>query len=156
MPRLNADVEQRLRNDWFVWLITVRPDGRPHVVPVWFFWDGQTFLLGSEPNKQKLRNMRHNPQVMLALDGTGNLGLDVVVIEGTAELLNETTLDLCRAYPALPEKFDAWVQLAHEVGWLNKDRDWQAMAADYSQPIRVTPTRFLLGPAMQSVYPENP
>jgi PPOX class probable F420-dependent enzyme len=151
MPSLNAHVEHRLRNDPIVWLITVRPDGRPHVVPVGFFWDGQTFLICSEPNTQKLRNLRHNPHVMLALDGTGNLGDDVVVVEGTAELLNETSLSLLRADPAMAEKFDVWLQLAHEAGLVNKDRDAQAMFADYSQSIRVTPTRFLVGLEMQSV-----
>ncbi len=88
---------------------------------------------------------------MLALDGTGNLGYDVVVVEGTAELLNETTLSIVRAYPAIAEKFDAWLQIAHEGGFISKDRDMQAMLADYSQPIRVTPTRFLVGVEMQSV-----
>jgi PPOX class probable F420-dependent enzyme len=151
MPSLNAHVEQRLRTDQIVWLITVRPDGRPHVVPVGFFWDGRTFLICSEPNTQKLRNLRHNPHVMLALDGTGNLGDDVVVVEGTAELLNETSLSILRAYPGGTEKFDAWLQIAHEAGFINKDRNMQAMLADYSQPIRVTPTRFLVGVEMQSI-----
>ena len=151
MPSLNAHVEQRLRTDQIVWLTTVRPDGRPHVVPVGFFWDGQTFLICSEPNTQKLRNVRHNPHVMLALDGTGNLGYDVVVVEGTAELLNETSLNILRAYPGGTEKFAAWLHIAHEAGFINKDRDMQAMLADYSQPIRVTPTRFLVGVEMQSV-----
>jgi PPOX class probable F420-dependent enzyme len=151
MPSLNAHVEQRLLTDQIVWLTTVRPDGRPHVVPVGFFWDGQTFLICSEPNTQKLRNVRHNPHVMLALDGTGNLGYDVVVVEGTAELLNETSLNILRAYPGGTEKFAAWLHIAHEAGFINKDRDMQAMLADYSQPIRVTPTRFLVGVEMQSV-----
>ena len=151
MPSLNAHVELRVRTDWWVWLITVRPDGRPHVVLVGFFWDGQTFLIFSEPNKQKLRNVHHNPHVMLALDGTGKMGLDVVVVEGTAELLNEVSLSIMRADPAIVEKCEAWQQLAHEAGLLSKDRDWQAVFADYSQPIRVTPSRFLVGDAMQSI-----
>ena len=115
--------------------------------------DGQTFLIISEPNTQKLRNLRQNPHVMLALDGTGNLGDDVVVVEGTAELLNETSLSIVWAYPAFAEKFDGWLRLAHEAGLVNKDRDAQAMFADYSQVIRVTPTRFLVGVEMQSVSP---
>ena len=65
-----------------VWLITVRPDGSQHVVPVWFFWDSETFLICSQPNAQKVRNLRHNPNVMLAFDGAGKLGYDVVVVEG--------------------------------------------------------------------------
>ncbi len=143
MASLNTHVEQSLSNDPIVWFITVRPNGRPHVVPVWFFWDGETFLIFSQPNKQKLRNLRQNPNVMLALDGTGNLGDDVVVVEGTAELLNETSLSLLRAYPAIAEKYDFLLK--------SMNLDLQALAADYSQPIRVTPTRFLVGGAMQSV-----
>ena len=135
MPSLNAHVEHRLRNDPIVWLITVRPDGRPHVVPVWFFWDGETILICSQPNTQKLRNVRQTPNVMLALDGTGNLGDDVVVVEGTAELLNEPSLSLLSAYPAIAEKYD-FLLTSMKV-------DLQALAADYSQPIRVTPSRFL-------------
>jgi PPOX class probable F420-dependent enzyme len=142
MPSLNAHVEQRLRKDPIVWLITVRPDGRPHVVPVWFFWDGETFLICSQPNTQKLRNLRQNPHVMLALDRTGKLGDDVVVVEGTAELLNETSWSMLRADPAIAEKYDTLLK--------STNTDLQALAADYSQPIRVTPTRFLGGGAMQA------
>jgi len=140
MSSLNAHVEQRLLTDQWVWLITVRPDGRPHVVLVGFFWDGQTFLIFSQPNRQKLRNVRHNPQVMLALDGTGKMGDDVVVVEGTAELLNETSLSIMSANPAIEAKYEEWQHLIREAG---SDHDWQATFADYSQPIRVTPTRFL-------------
>lgn len=136
MASLNTHVAQRLRTDPIVWFITVRPDGRPHVVPVWFFWDGETFLILSQPNKQKLRNLRQNHNVMLALDGTGNLGDDVVVVEGTAELLEESSLGLSRAYPAFAEKYDVLLK--------SMNLDMQALAADYSQPIRVTPTRFLV------------
>ena len=45
----NAHVEQRLREEPIIWLTTVRPDGRPHTVPVWFLWDGETFLIFSQP-----------------------------------------------------------------------------------------------------------
>jgi PPOX class probable F420-dependent enzyme len=145
MPSLNAHVEQRLRTDPLVWLITVRPDGRPHVVPLWFFWDGQTFLIFSEPNTQKLRNLRQNHYVTLALDGAGKLGYDVVVVEGTAELLHETSLNLLKAYPAITEKYEALLHSMQEAGYVSKDRDLQALATDYSQPIRVTPTKFWFG-----------
>lgn len=132
MPELNAHVEQRLRNDPIVWLTTVRPDGRPHIVPVWFFWDGETFLIFSQPNKQKLRNLRQNPNVMLALDGT-NEGDDVVIVEGTAELLNDASLSM--NLPAFAQKYDAMIK--------SMGTDPQSLAADYSQPIRITPTRFI-------------
>src|SRR6266567_8780789 len=51
----NAHVEQRLREEPIVWFTTVRPDGRPHTVPVWFLWDGETFLIFSQPGNLKIR-----------------------------------------------------------------------------------------------------
>jgi hypothetical protein len=46
------------------WLTTVRPDGRPDSVPVWFLWrDDETILVYSQSGKIKLRNISHNPRV---------------------------------------------------------------------------------------------
>ncbi|MBV9712558.1 MAG: pyridoxamine 5'-phosphate oxidase family protein, partial [Ktedonobacteraceae bacterium] len=59
----DAHIEQRLRTDPTVWFITVRPDGRPHAVVVWFLWDGDSFLIFSQTNKQKLRNLQSNSNV---------------------------------------------------------------------------------------------
>ncbi|HEY4383704.1 MAG TPA: pyridoxamine 5'-phosphate oxidase family protein, partial [Ktedonobacteraceae bacterium] len=56
----DAHINQRLQNDLIVWLTSVRPDGRPHSVAVWFLWDGEAFLLFSRPINQKVRNIQHN------------------------------------------------------------------------------------------------
>jgi PPOX class probable F420-dependent enzyme len=128
----NAHVEERLRNDPIIWLSSVRPDGRPHIVPVSFLWDGKSILIFSQPHSQKIRNIRHNPNVMLALDDTKG-GDDVVMFEGKAELLNETTANTPTA--AYATKYDSMLR---SMGW-----DVATMAADYSQPIRITPTRFI-------------
>ena len=50
-----------------VWLSTVRPDGLPHLVPTWFWWDGEALLVFSKPDAVKVRNLRANPRLMLAL-----------------------------------------------------------------------------------------
>jgi hypothetical protein len=73
------------------------------------------------------------------------------VVEGTAELLTDTSLSIMRANPAIEEKYAGWLQLSQEAGSVAKDQDWQAIFGGYSQPIRVTPTRFLIGGAMQSI-----
>lgn len=54
-----------------VWLSTVRPDGGPHLVPIWFWWDGQALLVFSKPGAQKVRNLRAHPSVMLAIGDAG-------------------------------------------------------------------------------------
>ncbi len=128
----NAHIEERLRNDLMIWLSSVRPEGRPHIVPVWFLWDGESILIFSQPHTQKIRNLRHNPNVMLALDDTKS-GNDVVMFEGKAELLNEPTENTTIA--AYATKYDS---LLRSMGW-----DAATVAAQRSQPIRITPTRFI-------------
>jgi PPOX class probable F420-dependent enzyme len=61
-------VERRLREEQIIWMTTVRSDGQPQSVPVWFFWDGEKFLVYSQPGRQKLRNIERNPRVDLNLN----------------------------------------------------------------------------------------
>ena len=37
-------VETLLDREVIVWLSTVRPDGRPHLIPIWLLWDGDAVL----------------------------------------------------------------------------------------------------------------
>ena len=128
----NAHVEQRLREEPIVWFTTVRPDGRPHTVPVWFLWDGETFLIFSQPGNLKIRNLQRNPHITLALDGT-NQGGDVVTVEGEAELLSEPSRNMM--VPAFGEKYASMIKA------MGVDTD--RLVEDYSQPIRIKPAKFI-------------
>jgi PPOX class probable F420-dependent enzyme len=77
-------VENRLRHNLMAWLTTVRPDGQPVTLPVWFLQrEDETILVYSQPGSAKLRNIRTNPKVSLVLD-VCDLGRNIVRIEGTA------------------------------------------------------------------------
>lgn len=129
----DAHIDQRLRSDLIIWVGTVRPDGRPHLTPVWFVWDGESVLIFSQPESRKVHNLRANPHVVLALDDTKG-GEDVITIEGEAELLApEDGVSL--TLPVYAEKY------SDEMRSMNVTAE--ALAQDYSQGIRVTPRRFL-------------
>jgi len=80
-------VQRHLENDLVVWLTTVGREGRPHAVPVWFWWDGDSFLIYSVPG-QKVRDIRANPRVQLHLN-TDRSGDFVARFDGDAEILGD-------------------------------------------------------------------
>ena len=127
-----AHADARLRREPIIWLSTTRPDGRPHLVPVWFWWDGETVLVFSKPD-QKVRNLRQTPHVMLALD-SAEQGEDIVMLRGVATLLDEPISAVMS--PAYAEKYAA---LLREIG-----SSAERMAAEYTQPIRIRPTKYLV------------
>ena len=86
-PADRQRVEGRLRSNLLAWLTTVRPDGQPVTVPVWFLLrDDETILVYSRPQKQKLRNVAANPKVSSALDVT-DIGRNIVRIAGAKRAL---------------------------------------------------------------------
>jgi PPOX class probable F420-dependent enzyme len=109
--------------------VTVNGRGSPQPSPVWFWWDGETFLVYSRPNTPKLCNIAANPRVALHLndDGTGG---DVVVVSGRARLSDDPPADRITAY------VEKYLGLIEGNNWTPA-----SFAADYSVPIRITPTR---------------
>lgn len=63
------------------WVATVRPDGRPHTMPVWGVWLDGAFYFSTSPQSRKARNIAGNPAVVVNLES----GSEVVVFEGNAE-----------------------------------------------------------------------
>jgi PPOX class probable F420-dependent enzyme len=47
---------------------TIRPDGSPHVVPVWFVLDGEDIVFTTSSASIKARNLRARPAVSLCVD----------------------------------------------------------------------------------------
>ena len=131
-PLAAARIRGFLEREPIVWLSTVRPDGTPHLVPIWFWWDGEGILVFSKPDAQKVRNLRANPSVMLAL-GDPDDDFDVGLFRGRAELIDRPTRSV------LP--FAHLAKYADRLAALGVDAE--TYAATYSQVIRIVPDLFL-------------
>jgi PPOX class probable F420-dependent enzyme len=125
-----ARADRRLRTEQILWLTTVRADGQPQASPVWFVWDGETFLIFSQPDAQKLRNLAANPRVAVHVD-TDEAGEDVVTIDGTAAVDPDVpSSDQLEEYQV---KYREGIQA---IGTTPAE-----LARDYSVAIRIRPTR---------------
>jgi len=75
-------------------LATVRRDGRPHVVPIWFVLDGDDLVFTTGSGSVKAHAMRRDPRVCLCVDDE-RPPYAYVMVEGTA-VLSEDLDDLLR------------------------------------------------------------
>jgi PPOX class probable F420-dependent enzyme len=125
-----SSADGRLREE-VAWLTTVRADGRPQSVPVWFLCDGETLLVDSRPNQQKLKNVAGNPKVGLHLNSNARGG-DVVRVEGTAEVLD--------GFPPAKEVVEYLEKYRESISRIGFDPEGFAWA--YSAALRVTPGRW--------------
>ncbi|GHA90678.1 PPOX class F420-dependent enzyme [Streptomyces termitum] len=66
-------------------LATVRADGAPHVVPVWFVLDGDAFVFTTGKDTVKGRNLARDGRVSLCVDDEAP-PFSFVTLSGRAEL----------------------------------------------------------------------
>ncbi len=118
---LSDEAVIRLEEGTNIWFGSVRPDGRPHLAPVWFvFWEGRLYI-STDPHSVKSHNIDQNPQVVLALED----GTHPVMCEGMARPLSSP-------YPrgllaAFFEKYE-WDLEKEQI---------------YQRPIEITPTKWI-------------
>ena len=118
---LGKNAEERMSREQNIWIASVRPDGRPHLVPVWFTWVENKIYLCTEPGSVKARNLTSNNLVALALEG----GTHPVICEGSVQFIQ-------KPWPsAVVEGFRA-------------KYDWDITAeTQYTALVEVTPARWL-------------
>jgi nitroimidazol reductase NimA-like FMN-containing flavoprotein (pyridoxamine 5'-phosphate oxidase superfamily) len=80
------------------WLSTVRPDGQPHLVPVWGLWLEEGFYFSTGSQSRKARNLVVNPACVVSLQR----GDESVIVEGQAAILRAGAVwdQVDRAYQA--------------------------------------------------------
>lgn len=126
--KLGARASKRLQEDYVIWLTTVTPDGTPQPNPVWFYWDGKSLLVYSQPAAHKVGNITRNPRVSLNFQSDDEGG-DIIVLTGNASIDKKP--------------------LQHDSRYIEKYREHipkigltpESLATSYSTLIRVSPTR---------------
>ena len=80
------------------WLATVRPDDRPHVMPVWTVWVDGAFYFVSGATTRKSKNLAHCAHCVITV---ASPGLDLVVEGEAAKVSDEARLQqIADAYAA--------------------------------------------------------
>lgn len=82
------------------WIVTTRPDGKPHATPVWGLWLDEAFYFSCGKESQKARNLRANPALVVHLES----GDEVVILEGRAEMVTNRRI-LQKINQAYDEKY---------------------------------------------------
>ncbi len=79
---------ERLTNSHNYWMTTVRPDGRPHVMPVWGLWLDEKFYFSTGRQSRKARNLAENPECTVCTERAD----EAVVVEGRVEIITDPEL----------------------------------------------------------------
>jgi pyridoxine/pyridoxamine 5'-phosphate oxidase len=70
--------ERRLKQSHNYWLITTRPDGTPHAMPVWGVWVESMFVFSTARESRKAKNLGANPNCVVC----NELAKEAVIVEG--------------------------------------------------------------------------
>jgi hypothetical protein len=89
---------------------TVKASGAPHVVPLWFVWDGEALWLNSVVKSQRWTDLMRNPAVSVVVDGGVAYGeLRGVELAGAVRVVGEAPRTAGESDPSLagPERLFA-------------------------------------------------
>ena len=75
--------DERLRGRHIWWLATTRPDGRPHLMPVWAVWLGDGVAVSTGTDSRKAKNIARDPRVSIVPEH----GVESVIVEGVVGTL---------------------------------------------------------------------
>jgi PPOX class probable F420-dependent enzyme len=86
----DAPVQNFLATKQIALLATVRADGAPLAMPMWFLHDAATLTMISVEGTHKVRNLRRDPRVCVVAEAGGG-GADIrgVTVLGRAEFLTD-------------------------------------------------------------------
>ncbi len=99
MSVLTPSARAVIESDHLAHLVTLDPDGHPHVTIAWLGLDGDEIVIGSLRWFRKLRNIQRDPRVCVSKEGLAlhPIGLrEYLVVYGTARIEEGGAADLLR------------------------------------------------------------
>jgi len=87
-----AEMEKFLSGPLIAKVATVRADGSPFLVPVWYEWDGGACYLVIRQRANWLKNIKHEPRVTVLLHND-RPPYQKVIIEGDARIVGGSLQD---------------------------------------------------------------
>ena len=111
-------------------LATTRPDGRPHVTPIWFVLDGDDLVFTTAATSVKGRNLQRDGRAAIAVDDQAP-PYSYVMIEGEARCTDD------------PDELLHWATKigARYMGDHRADEYGQRNGVEGELLVRVTPTK---------------
>jgi nitroimidazol reductase NimA-like FMN-containing flavoprotein (pyridoxamine 5'-phosphate oxidase superfamily) len=100
-------------------------DEVPHVVPVSYIFERDSFLIATDYKTKKYDNIKHNRRVALVVDTYSSVNNSAVCVQGTAEII-ERGDEFARLYKIFHDRFE----------WVRRD-PWEEGEAPF---LRVSPT----------------
>jgi PPOX class probable F420-dependent enzyme len=106
----------------------IRRDGRPHLSPNWFYWDGQRFYVSTTRSRVKYKIFRRDPRAELLIDDP--VGFRAVLVPATVEIREDVVTELPR-FRAIREK--------HGMRIMEDDEHRRALEAEGRVLLAITP-----------------
>jgi PPOX class probable F420-dependent enzyme len=79
---------ERLTKAHTYWIATTRPDGRPHVMPVWGVWLDNQVYFSTGAQSRKARNLAANPHCVVSIELAG----EAMSVEGVAKRVDDPAM----------------------------------------------------------------
>jgi PPOX class probable F420-dependent enzyme len=87
-----SEIREFLNKGNIARLATVKPDGAPYVIPVWYDWDGTNCFIVARKRSSWVKNIRHEPRVAVLIDAD-ETPFQKIVIEGEARIVGSKLSD---------------------------------------------------------------
>jgi general stress protein 26 len=107
-PMPGAHIDEFLRSPnstWLLKLATLKEDGWPMIVPLWYQWDGEAFYVVGRKRSKWVADLKNDPRCAICIEETAHPRIRKVIAQCTAEIVEG---------PAVGEG-SQWVPVANEM-----------------------------------------